>query len=118
MNTPVARRLAITVSVCAGLAVSSVLGAGSAAADVPEGWPVNDTVEPLHALLVLLGIPLLSALVIALLCYLPSLVRGESIAPGGAATESQWLGGPRKAAGELAAPDGDDSQAGGASGRW
>ena len=44
--------------------------------------------------------------------------RGESVRPGEQQLESQWLGGPRKSAGELAAPDGEDSKAGGAGGTW
>jgi hypothetical protein len=50
--------------------------------------------------------------------YVPALVRGERLAPGAPLVENQWLGGPRRSAGELAAPDSDSSEAGGASGRW
>ena len=46
-------------------------------------------------MLLLVGIPLLLFLVITLAVYVPSLVRGESIAPGAPAVENQWLGGPR-----------------------
>ena len=58
---------------------------------------------------------------ITLAVYVPSLVRGEPIAPGAPAVENQWLGGPRATAGELTgagtgAEAADDS--GGASGRW
>ena len=73
-----------------------------------------------EAVLILVGIPLLLFVLITIAVYLPSLVRGESIAPGAPAVEDQWLGGPRTSAGELTAPatpeDADDS--GGASGRW
>ena len=48
----------------------------------------------------------------------PALARGERIAPGAPAVENQWIGGPRKAAGELAGPDGEGSEAGGAGARW
>ncbi len=64
------------------------------------------------------GIPVLLFVVIALLAYLPALIRGEDVTPGGATVEDQWLGGPRAAAGELAAPDGATSEAGGAGARW
>jgi hypothetical protein len=86
--------------------------------DVPEFWDTPAKVDKLEAILLLGGVPLLLCVVIAFLVYAPSIVRGERIAPGHAGTENQWLGGPRKSAGELAAPDSEDSQAGGASGRW
>ena len=75
-------------------------------------------VNPLHAPLVLAGIPLLLFVVIAAAVYLPALMRGERIAPGRPGVENQWLGGPRQGTAELAAPDTDASEAGGASGRW
>ena len=68
--------------------------------------------------LLAVGIPLLLFVVIAVAVYVPALIRGERIAPGAPAVENQWLGGPRKTAGELAAPDTESSEAGGASGRW
>ena len=71
-----------------------------------------------HALLVLGGIPLLLFLAIAVAVYIPSLVRGERIAPGTPAVENQWLGGPRSGTAELQGPDSADADAGGASGRW
>ncbi len=71
-----------------------------------------------HVLLVAVGLPLLGALLITAMVYGPPLARGERVAPGAPEVENQWLGGPRKATGELAGPDGEDSQAGGASGRW
>ena len=55
--------------------------------------------------------------VISFVVYAPSIIRGERIAPGQPVTENQWLGGPRKSAGELAAADTEDSKAGGASGQ-
>ena len=50
--------------------------------------------------------------------YLPSLVRGERIAPGQPPVENQWLGGPRTGTAELKGPESEDADAGGASGRW
>jgi hypothetical protein len=100
-------------------AVATVLAvAGPASADVPEGWSNPEEVSMLHALLVLAGIPLLLFVVISVLVYIPSLVRGERVTPGGAAHEDQWFGGPRRGTAELAAPDTEESKAGGASGRW
>ncbi len=118
VTTNVVRRLVTAAWALTAVAATSLVLAAPASADVPEGWPTNDSVETLHVLAVLVGIPLLLALVISVLVYLPSLLRGESVAPGGAAAEDQWLGGPRKAAGELAAPDAEDSAAGGAGARW
>jgi hypothetical protein len=86
--------------------------------DVPEGWSDPKDVNMVHALLVLGGIPLLLFLAITVAVYVPSLVRGERIAPGAAPVESQWLGGPRTGTAELKGPDSEDADAGGASGRW
>ena len=92
--------------------------------DVPVGWnPDPEDVDKLEAVLLLGGVPLLLFLGITLAVYVPSLVRGERIAPGAPAVENQWLGGPRTAAGELPGPqdtgaEASDPQSGGASGRW
>lgn len=113
-----ARRAAPALAVLGLVAASVLATALPAAADVPEGWSDPEAVDPLFVILVAGGIPLLLALVITALVYGPPLARGERVAPGAPAVESQWLGGPRKAAGELAGPDGEDSQAGGSGGRW
>lgn len=92
--------------------------------DVPVGWsPNQQDVDMVHAVLLLAGVPLLLFVGITLAVYVPSLVRGESIAPGAPAVENQWLGGPRTSAGELVGPEADatdrqDPDSGGASGRW
>ena len=92
--------------------------------DVPVGWSPNpEDVDMVQAVLLLGGVPLLLFLGITLAVYVPSLVRGEPIAPGAPVVENQWLGGPRTTAGELAAPgagttDRQDPDSGGASGRW
>jgi hypothetical protein len=91
---------------------------GPAGADVPEGWSDPSDVSPVHALLVLAGIPLLLFLLITLAVVLPGVVKGERFTPGGQATEDQWFGGPSKGTAELPAPDTEESKAGGASGRW
>lgn len=118
MTPLAARRLVTAVSGLAALAATSVLLAGPASADVPEGWPVNDPINPLHVIGVLVAIPVLLFVVISLAVYLPALIRGEDVTPGGATVEDQWLGGPRKSAGELAAPSTEPSDAGGAGARW
>jgi hypothetical protein len=88
--------------------------------DVPIGWGGDQDrdVNMVHALLLLGGIPLLLFIVITVAVYVPSLVRGESIAPGQPAVENQWLGGPRTGTAQLKGPDAVDADAGGASGRW
>ena len=96
-------------------------------ADVPEGWggqtERNDP-DALHALGVYLGAPLLLFVLILLAVYVPAMVRGEKLLPdhagrgGHELPEGQWIGGPRQGVAELPAADGDDSRAGGASGRW
>lgn len=120
--TTAARRALTLCSLLAGSVALLVAGAGSASADTPEprpgSWEAKPDIDVLHAFLVLGGIPLLVFVVITLLYVAPALARGEDLSIDALEPESQWLGGPRKAAGELAGPDGEDSQAGGASGRW
>jgi len=86
--------------------------------DVPVGWSNPSDVNSVHALLILGGIPLLLFILITLAVYIPSIVRGERIAPGQPPVENQWLGGPRTGTAELKGPDSEDADAGGASGRW
>jgi hypothetical protein len=110
--------LARRTTVVLAAAATVLATAGPASAEVPEGWSDPDAVSVLQAILVLVGIPLLLFLVISVLVYLPAMVRGERVAPGGATRENQWFGGPRKGTAELAAADTEESKAGGASGRW
>lgn len=123
MSTPSTSRTATVVrrtTLLLGSTATLVALAGPASADVAEDWtgePPTD-VDAWHALLVLGAIPLGLALLIAALIYLPALVRGERVAPGAPAVENQWIGGPRRTTAELAGPDSDESQAGGASARW
>ncbi|MDZ5623662.1 hypothetical protein [Nocardioides bizhenqiangii] len=118
MTSTAVRRL-LAAAAPAGLAVATILAtAAPASADTPEGWPEEPSIDFVQMLLILGGIPLLVFLAVVALIYGPPLARGESVRPGGEQLESQWLGGPRKSAGELAAPDTEDSKAGGAGGRW
>ena len=86
--------------------------------DVPVGWSNPSDVNMVEALLLLGGIPLLLFISITLAVYAPSLARGERIAPGQPPVENQWLGGPRTGTDELKGPESEDTEAGGASGRW
>ncbi len=120
------RRLLALCSLVGATALLLVAGAGSASADTPEprpgngmaSWEPKPDIDVLNAWLLLGGVPLLVFVVITLLYVGPALARGEDLSLDGLEPESQWLGGPRKAAGELAAPDSEDSKAGGAGGSW
>lgn len=118
MTSHVVRRVLVASGAVSAALVLPVLLAGPAAAGTPASWPDKPPVDLLQVLLLFVGIPLLLLAIVSALVIGPSLARGESLTPGGGAEESQWLGGPRKAPGELAAPDTEDSQAGGAGGTW
>ena len=121
MTTPISAVIRrIVVIAVSGITVAglSLVLAAPAGASVPEGWDTPESVDKLGMVLLLGGVPLLLAVLIAIAVYVPALARGERVAPGAPQVENQWLGGPRKSAGELAGPDSADSQAGGASGRW
>lgn len=116
---PPALRRSLVVLVTGLTSVGVVVAAALPAHAAPaEGWPVADPVDLTHLLLLVLGLPLLLFVVITAAVLLPALVRGERIAPGAPAMENQWLGGPRKTAGELAGPGTISTEVGGASGRW
>lgn len=113
------RRTGRAAALAAGAALA--LLAVPAHADVPEGWggqTEHSGLDVLHALGIFVGAPLLLFALIALAVYLPAMVRGEKLLPDHSAGEAQWIGGPRQGVAELPAPDGADSRAGGASGRW
>jgi hypothetical protein len=107
------RRAAVTVG---AFAAASVVLTGPALADVPVGWAPETHMSWGALLLIILVIPVVLALVITLLVMLPGLITGEGVTGGHAG--GQWLGGPRQGTSELAAPDGETSEAGGASARW
>jgi len=98
--------------------MSSALVTNLVPLDVPVGWSNPSEVNMVEALLLLVGVPLLLFILITVAVYLPSLIRGESIAPGQPPVENQWLGGPRTGTAELKGPESEDADAGGASGRW
>ena len=54
-----------------------------ASADVPADWPTEE-IDSLNAILLLVGVPLLLFVGISFLVYVPSIIRGERIAPGAA----------------------------------
>lgn len=104
------------------LAIPLVASGGAAMADTPipgGGWETKPPVNDLHAWLLFVGVPVLVMLVIAAMILAPALARGEKLFYAEETEpEGQWLGGPRKAVGELAQPDTEDSAAGGAGGSW
>lgn len=115
-------RLAAATVTLVALAVG-----GAASADVPVGWSDPKPVPVLHDILVLGGIPILVILIIAAAVYLPSIVRGESVAPAGLRSEDQWFGGRDLPRGEQARAEvtsgsrestDSDSGSGGAGGSW
>jgi hypothetical protein len=113
--SPIARAL-LVVGTATALVSGLALPAG---AEVPEGWSHPENVDALHALLVLGGIPLALFILIGLAVYLPSVMRGEGIAP--AQAEDHWLGGSDKTAGELQSARAAGTEAdetGGGSGTW
>jgi hypothetical protein len=51
--------------------------------------------------------------------YVPSIVRGESVAPAGARSDDEWFGGRRDADKAIEAKKADTTdETGGASGSW
>ena len=94
--------------------------AGPASADVPDGWSNPAPVSAVHFVLLFVGIPILITLGILAAVYLPSIVRGESVAPAGTRTDDQWFGGRRDTP-ELESASTtreDDGDTGGAGGTW
>ena len=116
MKSPFRNRVLLVTATAVALVAGLALPAG---AEVPEGWSNPDKVDALHALLILGGIPLTLFILIGLAVYLPSVMRGEGIAPHQG--DELWLGGSDKTAGELQsarAGKPDDDEAGGGSGTW
>lgn len=114
--SPFARRATrvATTLLATGIVLAT---AGPAGASVPDGWSDPDRVDPVHALLLLGGIPLLIILVVTLFSMGPSLARSG----GRSEPDNEWFGGPRR--GVAAADDVDpaaieSSESGGARGQW
>jgi hypothetical protein len=121
LNAPVVRRIAWAVALTPAAVVS--LAAAPALADPPDTWARPDKVSPLHVLLVLGAIPLGLFVLITLLVYLPSMVRGQKYQPGLAwRNENEWFGGPSDGvdAADKAEPAELEGagESGGASARW
>jgi ABC-type amino acid transport system permease subunit len=108
-------RIAVTTG---GLVLGSL--AAPALASPPTTWQKPQSEGFQHYLLVLGGIPLLVIVLVTLLVYLPSMIKGQS-SEGAVAFQDhpEWFGGPRRGvdATEETAPA-DRSKQGGASARW
>jgi hypothetical protein len=114
------RRSAAVLALATVLGTALVASGGAALADTPipgGGWEPKPQVNDLHAWLLFVGVPVLVLLIISAMILAPALARGEKLFYSGEPEpEGQWLGGPRKAVGELAEPDTEGSAAGGAGG--
>lgn len=111
MTSTLIRRTTLVLTAAA----APLLAAAPAVAEVPEGWSDPDEVGALELLLLVAGLPIALALLIALAVYLPAMARGENVKPG-AQTEDQWFGGPRNSPAEL--ENHDAGRTGGGSGSW
>lgn len=114
------RRPLRTVAVILGVTLGSLAAPASAAP--PEAWPEPDNGSVLDNLLFLVGVPILVFVVLALMVYLPSMMRRQSSEPALAFRDRpEWFGGPRKGVGATAVKESDESgpsHKGGASARW
>ena len=75
-----------------GLAVGPV---GPASADVPVGWSDPPPVSGLDMLWILVGAPVLLYLIVAVLAYLPGLVKGERSGSKSVERDDTWFRDPR-----------------------
>jgi hypothetical protein len=107
------------VSVVA-LGLAAGLAAAPAYAEAPDSsaWEAAEDPSTLEFLAIFVGAPAAIIAVLALLVYLPSMMRGPSTEPALVFSQrSEWFGGPRKK------PDAADDQAdreptGGAGAQW
>jgi hypothetical protein len=118
-QTSSAARTARRVAVVA-LGLAAGLTATPAYAEPPTTpfWEEAQDPSALEFLIIFVGAPAAIIAVLALLVYLPSMMRGRSSEPALVFAErSEWFGGPRKK------PDAEDEQAereptGGAGAQW
>jgi hypothetical protein len=117
VQTPSAGRTARRVVVVA-LGLAAGLTAAPAHAEAPSSWDQPEDPSALEFLAIFVGAPAAIIAVLALLVYLPSMMRGQSSEPALVFSKhSEWFGGPRKK------PDAQDDQAereptGGAGAQW
>ena len=117
-KSPRSRRALRGSAVSLGLVLGSL--AAPALASPPDTWQDPDNGPLLGNLLFLIGVPVLVFVILALLVYLPSMMRRQSAEPGLAFQDrAEWFGGPRKGVeGAHAAAPEEQSEKGGAGARW
>ncbi len=69
--------------------------AGAAMADAAEGWSETPAVSGLDMLWILVGAPILLYLIVAVLAYLPGLVKGEKTPAKELERDDTWFRDPR-----------------------
>lgn len=93
LNSSAARRAARALALTPAVLLLSAATPALAAA--PSTWEKSPSVSPLHFLLIVVAIPAGLFVLISLLVYVPSLVKGERYQPGLAwRNEPEWFGGP------------------------
>lgn len=93
LDARVVRRAAWAVALTP--AVLLVTTATPALATAPDSWQKEGSISGLYVLAVFVGIPLGLFVLITLLVYLPSMIKGERYQPGLAwRNEPEWFGGP------------------------
>ena len=121
--SPRVRRAARVLALTPALLLTTT--AGAAFADPPDSWEDNPSTSALYVIVVLVAIPVALFVLISLLVYLPSMVRGDRSGETWRG-QAEWFGGPRqgleavdKAEHPPALSDGGAGPArGGDRGRW
>ncbi len=90
----VVRRAARVLSILPAILVT--IAASAAFAEPPETWEDTPSVSGLHVIVLLVIIPLALFLLIWLLVYLPSMMRGNEDQSGVVRHgQAEWFGGPQ-----------------------
>jgi hypothetical protein len=93
-QNPVVRRAARVFAILPAILVT--LAASTAFAEPPETWEDTPSVSGLHVIVLLVIIPLALFLLIWLLVYLPSMMRGNEDQSGVVRHgQAEWFGGPQ-----------------------
>jgi hypothetical protein len=93
-QNPVVRRAARVLAILPAILVT--LAASAAFAEPPETWEDTPSVSGLHVIVLLVIIPVALFLLIWLLVYLPSMIRGNEDQSGVVRHgQAEWFGGPQ-----------------------
>lgn len=122
---PTRRRIA---AVAGAVTTAALVGGGVLVAGAAPALAIGERGDPgggltwVQTVLIYLGIPVAAFVALAMLVYLPSLVRGPRYRPGRPWTSgSVWFGGPADpdaAVGEVTSLPPSTIEGGGASARW